>query len=350
MKLILKYISIVTVLLLAFSCDFDENGPMPNDMVETSFAYIDFDADASSPFINIADPGGYVASGSVDVLFKKRVPFDKVTLMVAMNGAYDKAGIIEDDIVTVPFDFTVTVQDIVDALDELGSASEITEDDVFKIYATPTVGGVEYPPYQVLGGKSYSTASSSIMQNLTAFTGLSNADVNISCMLVCLLENGVSDLAGSWSGVDAWAWNSQVTTEVAGPSSLTVSGMSVGFMEEWWGETITDGGSFTMNVTDFGTVEIPRQYIYTTDYEGDAYRYEIAGEGFWNNCGDAPTLSIKYDIYYEGDVSGLGASYAQAYLGGSGPYLNAEITLDAGAAAQMVTKSASKVIKPPFKN
>ena len=328
MKLILKYISIITVLLFAFSCDFDENGPMPDDMVETSFAYIAFDADASSPFINIADPGGFIASGSVDVLFKERVPFDKVTLMVAMNGAYDKAGIIEDNIVNVPYDFTVTVQDIVDALDELSSASEITEEDVFKIYATPTINGVEYPPFQVLGGKSYGTASSSIMQNLTAFTGLSSADINISCMLVCLLDNGVNDLVGSWSGSDAWAWPSQITTEVAGVNSLTVSGVSVNFIEDWWGESIIEGGTFTMNITEFGTIEIPRQYIYTTSWEGDPYRYEIAGKGFWNNCGDAPTLQIQYDIYYEGDAGGLGASYAQAYLGGSGPYLYAEITLD----------------------
>ena len=328
MKLILKYISIITVLLFAFSCEFDENGPMPDDMVETSFAYIAFDEDASSPFINITDPNGYIASGSVDVLFKERVPFDKVTLMVAMNGEYDKAGIIEDNIVSVPYDFTVTVQDIVDALADLSSADDITEDDVFKVYATPTFDGVDYPPYQVLGGKSYGTASSSIFQNLTAFTGLNKADIDISCMIVCLLENGVDDLVGSWSGSDAWAWPSQITTEVAGSGSLTVSGMSVAFMEDWWGEAITDGGTFEMNVTEFGTVEIPRQYMYTTDYKGDAYRYEIAGKGFWNNCGEVPTLQIQYDIYYEGDAGGLGASYAQAYLGGSGPYLYAEITLD----------------------
>jgi hypothetical protein len=327
MKLLLRYVSIIAaVLLISYSCELDTNGPMPNDIAETCFPYIDIDEDVTSPFINIAEPESYVCAGTIDAIFDENVPFDKLKLVVAMNGQYDKAGVITDDITSVPHDFSISTSDIVGALDQLSSAADITLEDLFKVYVIPTFDGVEYPPYQVLNGKSYNTVSASILQNLTAFTGLSSADATISTMLVCALENGVDDLVGPWGGADIWFWESQVITEKASETSLSVYGMSFGLMQEWWGETIIEGGTFEMTVTDFGTVEIPRQYIYTTEYDGAPYRYEIAGSGFWNNCGETPTLSIQYDIYYEGDAAGLGASYGPAYLAGY-PYLYAELSL-----------------------
>jgi len=135
----------------------------------------------------------------------------------------------------------------------------------------------------------------------------------------CALTNGVDDLVGSWSGDDG-TYDSQVTTEVSG-TSLEVSGLSVGVITDWWAETITDGGSFLLTVNENGTLDIPRQYIYTTEYDGDPYRYEIIGDGTWDNCGSSPTLLIHYDIYYEGDASGIGADYA-------GESFTAELQLD----------------------
>lgn len=74
-----------------------------------------------------------------------------------------------------------------------------------------------------------------------------------------------------------------------------------------------------------GTVVIPRQYIYTTDYEGDPYDYEILGSGSWNSCGGTPTLTLEYDIYYPGEADGLAKVYS-AYL--NTPYLGGVFTLD----------------------
>lgn len=146
----------------------------------------------------------------------------------------------------------------------------------------------------------------------------------------CPLVNGVNDLVGSWSGTDATdgsdPYPSVITTEVSG-SDLLVSGLSKGFIEGWWGETITEGGTCTMTINEDGTLDIPRQYIYTTDYEGDPYRYEVEGSGTWDNCGASPALIINYDIYYEGDADGLAATYGPDYLGGI-TQLTANITLD----------------------
>ena len=207
MKLILKYISIFTIALLAFGCgDFDDNGSMPDNMMEASFPYIVFDADASSPFINLSAPEEYSFSGTIDVLFSE-VPFANLRLVVAYNGAYDKPYTISDNITSVPYDFTVTSDNLIAAIDELGSYSDIKTDDKYHVYVIPTVDGEELPPYQILGGKTYNTVSSSIIQNLTAFTGLTSADVmvNVPCELLPELMVGsyymASDDWGAWGDV-----------------------------------------------------------------------------------------------------------------------------------------------------
>lgn len=147
---------------------------------------------------------------------------------------------------------------------------------------------------------------------------------NLKRINFCPLENGASSLVGSWSGTDAGYASSLITTTLKG-TALTVSGMNVGFINDFWGEDITAGGSFTMTVKGNGTVDIPRQYIFTTIYKGALSDYEIKGSGKWENCGSKPKLTIIYDIYYVGEDKGLAAQYA-SYLNNI-PYLTAEITL-----------------------
>ena len=337
MKSLLKYFSIFTLALLAFSCDFDENGPMPDEMVEAPFPYIVIDSETSSPFLNQSAPEDYVLNGTINIIFDE-VPFDKLRFVVSYNDGFNAPYTLVDNITTVPQTVSITGADIINAIDEISDANDISLDDKFYFYVIPTVNGVDYPPYQVLNGKVYNTVSSSIYQNLNAFAGVNSADVTVNVMRVCALENGMDDLAGSWTGDDAW-YNSIITTAAAEGNTISASGMGVGFIEDWWGEAVIDSEPITMTITEFGTVEIPRQYLFTTEWGGDPYDYEIVGSGFWNNCGDSPTLLIQYDIYYAGEAVGLAAKYA-AYLDGI-PYLTADITLDnsAAPASFMITKS-----------
>ena len=166
---------------------------------------------------------------------------------------------------------------------------------------------------------------------------------NIKRIEFCPLVNGVADLVGTWSGEDAW-YSSMITTAVSGNSTLAVSGMSEGFIEDWWGEAVIAGGTFNMTITPNGNVDIPRQYIYTTDWKGTPYRYEILGSGKWTNCGPEPTMLIIYDIYYEGDASGLAKTYA-SYLDNI-PYFTADITLS-GVKRAFVTPTT--LVLPTFK-
>jgi hypothetical protein len=165
---------------------------------------------------------------------------------------------------------------------------------------------------------------------------------NLKRIEFCPLVSGSADLVGSWSGEDAY-YESVITT-VADGANLKITGMGVGFIEDWWAESVTALGSPVMTVSGNGLVNIPRQYLFTTVYSGSPYDYEIIGSGKWTNCGSSPTLLITYDIYYEGEADGLAKSYA-GYLGGI-PYLTAEVSLDAKKSGQIIVNN---LIKPEFK-
>lgn len=169
---------------------------------------------------------------------------------------------------------------------------------------------------------------------------------NVKRIEFCPLEDGLATLDGSWSGTDGqgdYTYPSQITTEVNG-DKLAVSGMSVGFMNGFWGEAVIDGGTFDMTVKGNGEVDIPRQYIYTTEYEGAPYDYEIEGSGKWENCGGEPVLLIDYDIYYPGDSDGLAKQY-NSYLGGIA-YLTADIKLTGAKSAEIFSQiPLRKVVK-----
>lgn len=148
---------------------------------------------------------------------------------------------------------------------------------------------------------------------------------NIKRIDFCPLANGAASLVGSWTGKDA-GYNSSLIKTVTKGADLTVSGFNVGFINDFWGEDIVQGGSFTMTVKGNGTVDIARQYIFTTIYQGALSDYEIKGSGKWENCGSKPKITITYDIYYVGDAKGLAETY-KSYLGNI-PYLTTIITLN----------------------
>ena len=157
--------------------------------------------------------------------------------------------------------------------------------------------------------------------------------IQINIQEFCPMDNFPDGLVGKWTGTDAFYSANDVEIVVKAGDTLTVSGLSVGFMTKWWGENIVSGGSFSMIVNADGTVTIPRQYIYTTDYKSSVY--EIKGAGKWHNCGATPTLSLIYDIYYKGDAKGLAATYSPKYL--PTPYLSAELTLGSGPIVHIIS-------------
>ncbi len=168
---------------------------------------------------------------------------------------------------------------------------------------------------------------------------------NLKRIEFCPLVNGAADLVGSWAGSDA-DYPSVITTAAGTSTTVKISGMGVGFIEDFWGEGVVTLGDPVMTVSGNGLVDIPRQYLFTTTYGTPAapYDYEIKGSGKWTNCGANPTLLITYDIYYPGDADGLAKSYA-GYLGGI-PYLTATITLGSKSAQEAFV---TNINRQPFK-
>lgn len=148
----------------------------------------------------------------------------------------------------------------------------------------------------------------------------------------CPLVGGSANMVGNWAGDDA-GYTSVVTTTNSAPN-VKISGLGVGFIEDFWGEAVTSLQTPTMTILGNGFVDIPRQNVFTTVYAGDPYQYEIKGSGKWTNCGAKPTLLITYDIYYPGEADGLAKQYA-GYLGGI-PYLTATLTLGAKKGEQNI--------------
>ncbi len=142
---------------------------------------------------------------------------------------------------------------------------------------------------------------------------------NIRRIVSYALENGFADLAGTWGVEESLTngvyYDESSFTAVWDGTDLLVSGLGEEMIDKFWGEPVVAGGTCKMQVAEDGSITIPRQYIYTTVYDGDNYDYEIAGSGIWGfYCGESPVIKITYDIYYPGDVEGLGASYV-SYFG-----------------------------------
>ena len=196
----------------------------------------------------------------------------------------------------------------------------------------------------------------------TTMGGVTSESVSLDVMVnqYCPLS-GLSDLVGSWSGTDGVygdyesVYSSVITTEVSG-EDLLIAGIGKPFMEDFWAETVTATGDVVITINEDGTITIPRQYIYTTSYEGSPYDYDIEGSGTWDNCGESPALIINYDIYYSNEEDelpdGVGIAGYYASYGLLDPaYIVAEISLDSGTeTAQLIEEIAYKRSKAPFKN
>ena len=139
----------------------------------------------------------------------------------------------------------------------------------------------------------------------------------------CPLENGAADLVGSYTVLDNGSGYENSITVTQDGENLVVDGLGVDFIEVFWAEPVVSGGAVGVEVAPNGEMTIPRQYIYTTVYDGDNYDYEIKGTGVWRNCGDEPVLEFTYDIYYPGDLDGLAKTYS-SYL--PNPYFSGSFT------------------------
>ena len=104
----------------------------------------------------------------------------------------------------------------------------------------------------------------------------------------------------TWKGTDD-AYPSQVTT-TSSCTTKTMKGLSFGWMLDYWGETITSGGTLTYTISG-NTITIPLQkYCKTTYKTVHQAEYSIQGSGTIDNTGAYPIYTIKYDLLQGGST------------------------------------------------
>jgi hypothetical protein len=75
-----------------------------------------------------------------------------------------------------------------------------------------------------------------------------------------------------------------------------MEGLGTTMIDEQWLETPTLINSVTVKIAQGGALTIEEQPVFTTDYKGTAYEYNIVGTGQINFCDG--TISFSYDIVY----------------------------------------------------
>ncbi len=153
-------------------------------------------------------------------------------------------------------------------------------------------------------------------------------------------------LTGNWSGDDA-GYDSEVVTTFA-DSKLFINGLSVGWMGDFWGESVVskDSVAVTFIWNELGAISIAEQPYMTTSYmDGETEvlsDYNIKATGIMSTCGAAPVLKLQYEILYTAD--GFNVTewlYEKGYT--DAPYLEASISLSAEQAKKM--KVSNKMLK-----
>ncbi len=109
----------------------------------------------------------------------------------------------------------------------------------------------------------------------------------------------LAPLVGTWTGIDNMDLVSKTEIKLEG-GKVYIKGLGEGWMVNWWGETVLERAWLEMDVDQVsGEFTIDRQYLLTSDWGGDPYRYELDGSGVINACTNE--LTVTYTIYYEGD-------------------------------------------------
>jgi hypothetical protein len=151
-------------------------------------------------------------------------------------------------------------------------------------------------------------------------------------IVVSLLKNNYcpwldADLVGNWGGTDGafpdylYPANVDISMDA---EQLKIIGLNYGWISDFWGETVTSATPVNITFNLDGTVDIPPQYYFTTDYLGNPYDYNIYGSGTWNNC--TGELHIEYEMDQDGFLC---AAWCNANGYSDYPYFVADITLNA---------------------
>ena len=194
------YFLMAILLLMGVSCEKDTNGPLPDEgMRDAAVAYVTFQ-ETSDQLVDLVNPDAFNLDYTVGTLWDPK--FQKIQVVVVFNREYTKQYIVADNITSVPASGSITMADMVAAIDELGSSADIKEGDSFHFFCNTTLpDGSVTKMYEKIGDKQgVLMIGSGLVQSLAAVEGVALPDINIP--VPCAFN--LSDYLGTLSCVEDW--------------------------------------------------------------------------------------------------------------------------------------------------
>ncbi|WP_242133338.1 hypothetical protein [Aestuariivivens marinum] len=123
--------------------------------------------------------------------------------------------------------------------------------------------------------------------------------LTINIKAFCPFE--LEDLVGTWTGTTSYGYPTQMVTSINSSGELEITGIAVGFIENAWGEVITEMKSVVVDVDlDTGLFEIEQTPYMSTTYLGDPQpTYNLVGTGLFTVC-STTSIDLDYDLIQAG--------------------------------------------------
>ena len=306
MKHINRILSILAaVMMLAFlSCEGDKNGPLPDEgMREGAMAYVTFqDVSTADQLVDVSNPGVFTLNYLVDVLWEPS--FQKIQLVIVYHdaddadhplGDYSKQYVLVDNITTLPATGSLTMADIVAAVDDLGSTAEIKEGDDFHFFPVVYLNdGNIVRTYDHVGDlQRVRMVGTGLIDAMSAIEGVSRPDILIP--VPCAYNS--ADYVGVKTCVDTW-WPGTFPVTIAedpdysGPGAglLIVDGLGDG----WQNTPI----KLEISFKDL-SINVPADQVwYSGDFYGYGETWVAGGSGTVFTC--AKQLVVNITAYRVG--------------------------------------------------
>lgn len=199
-------------------------------------------------------------------------------------------------------------------------ASEIASDIDLHLAFTQ-IGLINGQSFDFPGALNTSKSCSAVKYEMATVTK-SGTSYSISTIGEEKTDIDLSAFVGTWTGTTSYDHPTQVVTSLNGNGQLQITGIGVGFMEDDWGEVITDMQTLTMEVNmSTGEFTIAETYYMTTIYDGEVQPvYNLSAVGTLNPC--TGEMHLDYDFVQDG------TSYTQWLTEGNGwPPFVEDITL-----------------------
>lgn len=295
------YVFMAFLLLFSISCERDTNGPLPNEgMRDAALAYVTFQP-TSDELIDLNDPDAFSLDYTIGTLWEPE--FQKIELVVVFNGDYSKQYTVVDNITSVPASGTVMMSDIVSAIDDLSSSSDIVEGNSFHFFCNITLpDGFVAKTWDDIGGNGVMLVGSGLVTALSSVEGVGQPDINIP--VPCAFD--VNDYLGTQTCVDNW-WPGVYPVEVSLDPDYSGDGVGLlidNLMEDYAGE---DGGSVgnivpikcEINLKNL-KLNVPNQIVFS----GNFYGY---GDCSMSGTGTVNTCDMKLEINVPGYTVAAGS-------------------------------------------